>query len=262
MIELHHISCDYSDESSHCCALTDISLTIHPGDALAIMGANGSGKSTLVKCFNGLLQPTEGKVIVDGLDTAMEMNLSPIRRRIGMIFQNPDNQIVSATVEREIAFGLENLGLAYDDMHTRVQEMLVRFNLQHVRHKSPHYLSGGEKQRLALASVLAMQPRYLILDEPTSLLDPCSRHEIIAYIKHLHTHPANGDHENITSVLVTQFPEEALTAERLIVLGAGQIAFDGPPADIFSHVEELYALGIEPPIDFILQRMLSQKKRL
>ena len=265
MIELQHISFDYADASGKHPVFSRISLSIPPGEAIAIMGANGSGKSTLVKFFNGLLVPSQGKVFADGLDTAVDDNLPLIRRRIGMIFQNPDNQIVSATVEREIAFGLENLGMPYEAMHKRVEEMLLRLNLLHLRKKSPHYLSGGEKQRLALAAVLAMQPRYLILDEPTSLLDPRSREEIIAYVKQLHTHPANGDRENMTTVLVTQFPEEAMTADRLLVLGDRRIVFDGPPAEIFSRANELFPLGLEPPADFYLEyllRMQNEKRSL
>jgi len=257
MIEIEHISFDYEELTGRRRVLSDISLTIHPGEAIAIMGANGSGKSTLVKCLNGLLLPTEGKVIVAGLSTANAGQLPAIRRQVGMIFQNPDNQIVSATVEREIAFGLENLGLDYETMHLRVQEMLQRLNLAHLWQKSPHYLSGGEKQRLAMAAVLAMQPRYLILDEPTSLLDPRSREEILQHVNQLHTHPANGDAENMTTILVTQFPEEALTADRLIVIASGRVVFDAPPTEVFARVDELSLLGLEPPVEFLLQRMMK-----
>jgi energy-coupling factor transport system ATP-binding protein len=256
MIEVQHISYDYEEPTGRRRVLSDISLVFRPGEAIAIMGANGSGKSTLVKCLNGLLLPTGGKVTVAGLSTADADHLPAIRRQVGMIFQNPDNQIVSATVEREIAFGLENLGLDYETMHQRVQEMLQRLNLAHLRQKSPHHLSGGEKQRLAMAAVLAMQPRYLILDEPTSLLDPRSREEILSHVNQLHTHPANGDRENMTTILVTQFAEEALTADRLIVVGSGRIVFDAPPAEIFTRVDELSSLGLEPPAEFILQRLL------
>ena len=255
MIELQHISYDYEESAGRRRVLSDISLSIHPGESIAIMGANGSGKSTLVKCLNGLLLPSEGSVMVAGLSTADAGHLPAIRRQVGMIFQNPDNQIVSATVEREIAFGLENLGLSYETMHLRVQEMLQRLDLVHLRQKSPHYLSGGEKQRLAMAAVLAMQPRYLILDEPTSLLDPRSREEILTHVNQLHTHPANGDHENMTTILVTQFPEEALTAQRLIILGTGKVVFDAPPAEIFAQVDALYRLGLEPPVEFIVQSL-------
>jgi len=229
--------------------LNGISLNIEPGEAVAIMGANGSGKSTLVKCCNGLLLPGKGLVVVDGLVTADEQSLAAIRRRVGMIFQNPDNQIVSTTVEREIAFGLENLGLPYEEMHARVDEMLRRFDLTPFRLKSPHYLSGGEKQRLALAAVLAMRPRYVILDEPTSLLDAQHRRQIIDLLLKLH-------HEGeIAWILVTQFPEEALLAGRLIILEQGRLFRAGKPADLFAEVDELLAIGLEPPLSFYLDHL-------
>ena len=220
-----------------------ISLNIEPGEAVAIIEANG--KSTLVKCCNGSL-PGKGRVTVDGLDTADEQSLTAIRRRLGMIFQNPDNQIVSTTVEREIAFGLENLGVPYEEMHARVDEMLQRFDLMPFRLKSPHYLSGGEKQRLALAAVLAMRPRYIILDEPTSLLDPQHRRHIIDLLLGLHR---EGE---IAWILVTQFPEEALLAGRLIIIEQGRLFRAGKPADLFSEVDELLAIGLEPPLSFYL----------
>ena len=251
MIEFADIHFSYRDESGHSRAvLNGISLQVRAGEAVAIMGANGSGNSTLVKCCNGLLVPESGRILVDGLETADENQLLAIRRLVGMIFQNPDNQIVSTTVEREIAFGLENLGLPYEEMHKRVEEMLQRFDLLPFRLKSPHYLSGGEKQRLALAAVVAMQPKYLILDEPTSLLDPMHRQQIIDLLTALHRE------KEITCILVTQFPEEALFAERLLVLEHGRIFRDGQPDEIFAGVEELLAIGLEPPLPFFLDYLL------
>ncbi len=257
MIEIHHIHYNYPHDGGHHRALYDISLRIDAGESLAIMGANGSGKSTLAKCLNGLLIPTRGKVCVDGLDTSDPQNWPQIRRRVGMIFQNPDNQIVSATVEREIAFGLENIGLPYEAMHIRVEEMLNRFKLTKFRHKSPHYLSGGEKQRLALAAVLAMQPQYLILDEPTSLLDPLTRSEIIAYINDLHHQPALAGGKNMSMIFVTQFPEEALYFDRLLILHQGSLVYDGPPKSVFTDIEKINAWGLRPPLEYQLQHLLT-----
>ncbi|MBN2355611.1 ATP-binding cassette domain-containing protein [candidate division KSB1 bacterium] len=257
MIEIDHISFDYQHDNGTQRVLSDIALTIQPGEALALMGANGSGKSTLVKCLNGLLLPSSGKVRVDGMDTAEEKNLPAIRRRVGMIFQNPDNQIVSTTVEREVAFGLENLGLTYEAMHHRVEEMLERMKLMPLRHKSPHYLSGGEKQRLALASVLAMQPQYLILDEPTSLLDPLSRKDIISYVKNLHSQPARESRETMSTLFVTQFSEEALFFNRLLILAAGRVVYDGIPSAIFSDLEKMQEWGLESPANFHLRYLMA-----
>ncbi len=252
MIELSDIHFSYRDAAGESRqVLNGITLRIDPGELLAIMGPNGSGKSTLVKCCNGLLLPDRGRVCIDGLDTAEEQNLPAIRRRVGMIFQNPDNQIVSTTVEREIAFGLENLGLSYDEMHARVDEMLRYFDLEPYRLKSPHYLSGGEKQRLALAAVLAMQPRYLIFDEPTSLLDPLHRRQIIELIGLLH------QQQEVACLLVTQFPEEAWAARRLVVLEGGRLFAEGTPDEIFNRVDELVAIGLEPPLPFYLDHLLQ-----
>jgi energy-coupling factor transport system ATP-binding protein len=252
LIELADIHFSYSDEAGLPReVLKGISMRIEPGEAIAIMGANGSGKSTLVKCCNGLLLPGAGRVLVDGLDVAQESQLPAIRRLVGMIFQNPDNQIVSTTVEREIAFGLENLGLPYEEMHVRVDEMLGRFDLQAYRLKSPHYLSGGEKQRLALAAVLAMQPKYLILDEPTSLLDPQHRQQITDLLTALHRE------EKIACILVTQFPDEALFAERLIVLDQGRLFREGSPAEVFAEADDLLAIGLEPPLSFYVDHLLK-----
>jgi len=259
MIQVDNISVDFEvDAGKRRRVLRGISLTIAEGESIAIMGPNGSGKSTLAACLNGLLWPSEGQVFVDNLRTDQSKNLKEIRRRVGMVFQNPDNQIVSASVEREIAFGLENLCVPHDEMHQTVDKMLKQFDLEKYRRQSPHYLSGGEKQKLAIASVLAMQPRYLILDEPTSLLDPRSRNEILAIVRHLNQSSNGISPTAMTTILITQFPAEALRANRLIIINHGEIVMDGKPEELFTHVDEFHEMGLEVPIKFKLDHLLRQ----
>ncbi|RPH89545.1 MAG: ATP-binding cassette domain-containing protein [Calditrichaeota bacterium] len=247
MIQVDHIYFRYhSEDNSPINILNDVSLEIRAGERIAIMGRNGSGKTTFARCLNGLLLPSSGVVRVDGLTTSEAKNLADIRRHVGMVFQNPDNQIVSATVEREVAFGLENLGVPFEEMHEIVERMLFIFNLEKLRKQPPHQLSGGEKQRLALASVMAMHPKYLVLDEPTSLLDPKSRREVLERISTL-----PQDTENpVATLLITQFPEEALYANRLIVFHQGKIIMDDAPDELFSRHKELEAYGLEVPVKF------------
>lgn len=221
------------------------------------MGANGSGKTTLVRCINGLLQPSQGEVLVDDLSTKDESNLNEIRRRVGMVFQNPENQIVSTTVEREIAFGLENLGIPHQKMHQIVDDMLEKFNLNEYRHHPPHLLSGGEMQRLALAAIVAMSPKYIIFDEPTSLLDPASRKLVLSLISDMHHKENNKTSNSITTLFITQFPEEALNLDRLLVLNNGRIAFDDRPDNIFQKVDELKNLGLNVPAEFEVNHYLK-----
>jgi energy-coupling factor transport system ATP-binding protein len=236
--------------------LDNISLTIRDGEAVGIMGANGSGKTTLARCLNGLLLPTAGDVWVDDLNTKDPANLRQIRRRVGMMFQNPENQIVSTTVEREIAFGLENLGMPHDEMHRIVDDMLVQFDLVRYRQHPPHLLSGGEMQRLALAAVMAMSPQYLIFDEPTSLLDPAARKMVLRLIHDLHV-KNQGRAERVTTILITQFPEEALSCDRLLILQRGRIVFDDRPSAIFQHVDELKRLGVDVPAEYEIDHFLK-----
>ena len=263
MIEINNLIFKYpSHDGQKKCVLDNISLTIPEGASIALMGANGSGKTTLAQCLNGLLQPTSGTVLVDGLDSSDDYNLLEIRRKVGMVFQNPDNQIVSATVEREVAFGLENLGTDYDSMQRIVAEMLAGFDLEKYRSHSPHLLSGGEKQRLALAAVLAMQPKYLVLDEPTSLLDPKSRREILGLLKDLRSEGTTQTNlHRITTVLITQFPEEALYANRLIIMNSGKIAMDAAPLKVFEQVDELEEMGLEAPAEFKIDGILESIDR-
>jgi len=223
-------------------ALRGVSFTLKPGERVALMGANGSGKTTLVLCLNGLLKPVSGRVVVDGLHTKDSGNLYEIRRRVGMVFQNPDNQIVTTTVLREIAFGLENMGVPMAEMRSRVEHMLTMFGLGEYQHTPPHLLSGGERQRLALASVWVMQPDYLVLDEPTSLLDPKGRQDIFRFL----------DEDNVKNkkgiLLVTQFPDEALMCDRLLVMDRGTIVYDDSPLDVFHHQDDLRRLGLDIPV--------------
>ncbi len=250
MIEVSNLKFSYPSTVS--LALDDINLQIKNGETVSIMGANGSGKTTLSRCLNGLLLPTEGDVLVDDLNTRNEAENLKIRALVGMVFQNPDNQIVSTTVEREIAFGLENLGVPTLQMRQHVEEILRQFDLEKYRRQSPHYLSGGEKQLLALAAIFAMAPRYIIFDEPTSLLDPYSREKILNAIFDLQLK------EKITPILITQFAEETLRTQRLIILDSGKIVLDGKPAEVFENVELLDRIGIAVPLRFRLKSSLMK----
>ncbi len=256
MIELENVSFRYKKDDPW--VLESISLEIHPGQSYAIMGPNGSGKTTLIRLLNGLLRPTDGKVVVDGMSTRESDKLVDIRKSVGMVFQNPDNQIVSATVEREIAFGMENLGVDQKTMHAQVDEMLDRFRLSPYRFQSPHYLSGGEKQRLALATVLAMHPHYLVLDEPTSLLDPVSRREILTILRSLPSEKV--DDQAMSTILITQFPEETLDADHLIILYQGGIALQGPPHKVYENIDFLQEIGLETPARYFISHMLKKYK--
>ncbi|MCZ6633649.1 MAG: energy-coupling factor transporter ATPase [bacterium] len=242
MIQLHRLTVTYPTPGGPFPVLRGIDLSLHEGEFTVLLGANGSGKTTLLRCLNGLILPTEGDVVVDGLSVLDPDSLDKIRRCVGMVFQNPDDQIVSVVVEREMAFGLENLGIPTAEMHTRVNEALDRFHLTPYRYHDPNHLSGGERQRLALAAVIAMRPRYLLLDEPTALLDPTTRKAFLTYLQALHTSGTT------TPLLITQIPKEAVGADRVLVLDAGQIVLDGSPADVFSQTDRLLALGLSPPL--------------
>lgn len=224
-------------------ALDGINLTVRSGEHLAIIGANGSGKSTLLKHFNALLLPTSGDVIVDGFFTGEEENRWHIRQRCGMVFQNPDNQIVATTVEEDIAFGLENLGVSPVKIRSRVKEALVMVGMERFRQHEPHFLSGGQKQCVAIAGILAMRPVCLLLDEPTAMLDPCGKKEVSRIVKRL------NQKEKITVVWATHFMEEAVGADRVVVLSEGKIAMEGSPQEIFADPAKLRALKLEcPPV--------------
>ena len=221
--------------------LCDISLAIEKGSFTAILGHNGSGKSTLAKHMNGILLPTQGKVFVSGLCTADEEKLLEIRHTVGMVFQNPDNQIVANVVEEDVAFAPENLGVPSEEIRRRVDEALRLVDMYEYRQHAPHLLSGGQKQRVAIAGALAMQPELIVLDEPTAMLDPQGRTEVISTIQRLCRE--NG----MTVVLITHHMEECIDADRLIVMSNGHIAADGSPAEVFSHVGEMEAEGLDVP---------------
>jgi energy-coupling factor transport system ATP-binding protein len=233
-------------------ALRGVSFSVRPGEIVALMGANGSGKTTLVRCLNGLLTPESGDVTVDGLSVREPARIFEIRRKVGLVFQNPDDQIVSATVEREIAFGLENLGVPSETIVEKVGFALRQFHLEFARSHSPHLLSGGERQRLALASVWVMEPEYYVLDEPTSLLDPAGRSEIRRFLESRRREQKAG------FVFVTQYPDEALPCDRLILLGEGKVAYDGPPREGFSDEALCRRMKIGVPASVELERFWEE----
>ena len=222
-------------------ALAGVDLEIQPGSFVAILGHNGSGKSTLAKHFNAILLPSGGAVYVDGVDTSDESRLMDIRRTVGMVFQNPDNQIVANVVEEDCAFGPENLGVPPAEIRERVDEALKTVGMYQYREHAPHLLSGGQKQRIAIAGVLAMKPRCVVLDEPTAMLDPIGRREVMETIKELNAE------SGVTVVLITHHMDEAAQADRLVVMSDGKIIADGPPREVFCRVEELKAAGLTVP---------------
>ncbi len=222
-------------------ALDGVNLSINEGEFVAIIGTNGSGKSTLAKHFNALLLPAEGKITVCGTDTKSEKDLWEIRKKVGMVFQNPDNEIVAAIVEDDIAFGPENLGIPTGEIRSRVDLALDAVNLKEFRKFSPAKLSGGQKQRLAIAGVIAMKTEILVLDEPTAMLDPQGRREILETVKKLHS-------AGMTIIYITHFMEEAAAAQKVVVMEKGKILKIGSPAEIFSDVKEMHRLGLEVPV--------------
>ena len=221
--------------------LRGVSLTIREGEFVAVLGHNGSGKSTLAKHLNAILLPNEGTVTICGIDTSDEGMLYEIRQEVGMVFQNPDNQIVATIVEEDVAFGPENLGVEPAQIRKRVDEALEDVGMSEYKRHAPHQLSGGQKQRVAIAGIIAMRPRCIVLDEPTAMLDPKGRREVMRTIKRL-----NREH-GITVVLITHYMEEAAECGRVVVMNDGQILFDGVPQEVFSHVRELKDVGLDVP---------------
>lgn len=241
MIKVENLSCAYgSDEEKHI-VITDLNLQIEKGSFVAVLGHNGSGKSTLAKHFNAILLPEGGKVYVMGMDTTDEKLIYDIRSECGMVFQNPDNQIVATVVEDEVAFAPENLGVPTQEIHQRVDECLNIVGMTDYATSSTSRLSGGQKQRIAIAAVLAMQPKCIILDEPTAMLDPHGRAEVIKTIKLL------NKTQGMTVVLITHYMEEAAEAERVVVLDKGKVVMDDVPKKIFAQVEKIKKIGLDVP---------------
>lgn len=234
-------------------ALSGINLSIKAGEFLAIAGPNGSGKSTLARHFNAMLKPSAGSVIVGGMDTSAPENVWEIRRRVGMVFQNPDNQIVSSLVEEDAAFGAENLGLPSEEVQKRVEETLRLTGLSQYARHAPHLLSGGQKQKLAIAGVLVMRPSCLVLDEPSSMLDPAGRAELMETLISLNRAM------KVTVVLVTHFMEEVVMADRAVILSDGRVTLSGPPASVFAEDEILEGLGLKLPVAAEIARNLRKR---
>lgn len=258
LLNLNNVTFDYILEDKHSLrAVKDLSLQVKEGEYIALIGPNGSGKSTLARLLNALLIPLTGDIEVDGFNTKVEEHRWEIRRRVGMVFQNPDNQIVATTVQEDVAFGLENLGIETSEILRRITEVLNRVGLSAYAEHAPHLLSGGQKQRLAIAGVIAMRPRCLVLDEPTAMLDPRGRKEVLETI-----HSMNRQ-EKITVLHITHFMEEALLADRVIVMHRGEIAAMGKPEAIFNGSRDLHLLGLEvPPIPRLAEMLRAQGLRI
>lgn len=240
MICIDNISFKYDEAGAY--ALKNVSLEINSGEMIAIVGHNGSGKSTLAKHLNGLLLPTEGDVRVDGDSTRDENALNSIRRRVGMVFQNPDNQIVTTVVEEDVGFGPENIGVPTEEILERVDEALKAVRMTEYAKSAPHMLSGGQKQRVAIAGILALRPKTLVLDEATAMLDPIGRREV------LETVTEQNKRCGITVVMITQYMEEALLCDRVAVMSGGELKMLDTPRNVFKRVDELRALGLDAPI--------------
>ena len=221
--------------------LKGIDLTVKKGEFLAVLGHNGSGKSTLAKHFNGILMPTEGRVTVDGIDTRDEGRLFDLRRRVGMVFQNPDNQMVATIVEEDVAFAPENLGVPRDEIRRRVDRALETVGMSDFKRHAPHMLSGGQKQRVAIAGVLAMEPEILVMDEPTAMLDPIGRFEVLETVKRLNRE------QGMTVALITHYMDEAVSADKVYVIDDGKMVMQGTPREIFSQVDKMKYYGLDVP---------------
>ena len=243
IISVEHLAYSYPgvEDTPGVTVFEDLDLTVEEGSFVAVLGTNGCGKSTLAKHFNSILLPTGGKVFVCGIDTSNEERIMAVRRNVGMVFQNPDNQIVANVVEEDVAFGPENLGVASPEIRRRVDNALKQVDMFEYRTHAPHLLSGGQKQRIAIAGVIAMEPRCIVLDEPTAMLDPRGRREVIDTIGRLNRE------KGITVVLITHHMDEAAKAQRVIVLDKGKVAADGTPEAVFSQVELLHSIGLAAP---------------
>lgn len=232
---------DTEEDKQEIAAIDHIDINVEKGEFVAILGKNGSGKSSLAKHINGLLMPTEGTVYIKGMDTKDESTLLKVRQSAGIVFQNPDNQIVGTTVEEDTAFGPENLGIASKDIWTRITAALTGVGMIAYKEASPNHLSGGQKQRVAIAGIMSMEPECIVLDEPTAMLDPEGRRYVLSLVKAL------NKEKNITILMVTHHMEEVILADRIIVMDQGKIIMDGKPKEIFSRVDEMKTLGLEVP---------------
>ena len=252
IMEATRVSFSYSQEPESPLVLDGISLGVHRGELLAVLGHNGSGKSTLAKHFNAILLPREGRVVVEGMETTDEERLYDIRQTVGMVFQNPDNQIVATIVEEDVAFALENMGVPPAEIRQRVDGALKAVGMYDFREHAPHQLSGGQKQRVAIAGIIAMRPRCIVLDEPTAMLDPRGRAEVLKTLRQL-----NQEH-GITIALITHYMDEAAQCDRVVVVDRGRLLMDGKPREVFSRVEELKAVGLDVPQVTELMHRLRQ----
>ena len=251
MLSVQNVTFRYDEGAKP--ALDGITLDIQKGEYVAILGANGCGKSTLAKHFNAILLPESGRVLVEGMPTSDEKNLLALRQKVGMVFQNPDNQIVATVVEEDVAFAAENLGVEPHEMRRRVDEAMQLAGIYAYKDKAPHKLSGGQKQRVAIAGVLAMQPDCLVLDEATAMLDPIGRQQVLRTV-----HRQNRE-KGITVVQITHYMEEAAMAGRVVVMSAGHVVMDGPPREVFARADELHALHLDVPQPAELCQLLSRQ---
>ena len=241
IIEVKNVTYEYTDDDNRFTAVKNLSLDIERGSFTVILGHNGSGKSTLAKMLNGLNKPTQGDVFVDGINTKAEETEIEVKRKVGMVFQNPDNQIIASIVEEDVAFGPENLGIPPEEIRQRVDSALAAVDMADFKKSTPHHLSGGQKQRIAIAGMIAMEPECLVLDEPTAMLDPKGRAEIISTLLRL------NKEKGMTVVLITHYMEEAENADRVIVMNDGEIIADDKPKAIFSDVKRLKDVGLDVP---------------
>lgn len=248
-----YVSYDENDKKETTIALDNINITVNEGDFVAILGRNGSGKSTFAKHINALLSPDEGTLFIDSMDATENKNRIPIRRTAGMVFQNPDNQIIAQIVEEDVGFGPENIGIETDEIWRRVDKALEAVGMTMYRKNSPNRLSGGQKQRVAIAGVMAMEPKCIVLDEPTAMLDPIGRREVIKTI-----HELNKE-KGITIILITHHMDETIDADKIFVCDKGKIALSGTPREVFSNVEQIEGFGLEVPVATKLAYLLREK---
>lgn len=253
IIKVNNISFEYITDEAKLKAIDNLSLDVKKGEFVAIIGHNGSGKSTLSKNLNAILMPTEGNILIDGMDTKEEERLWDIRQTAGMVFQNPDNQIVATIVEEDVAFGPENLGIEPKEIRRIVEESLKSVGMYDLRGRQPHLLSGGQKQRVAIAGIIAMRPKCIIFDEATAMLDPSGRKEVMKTIKRL------NKEENITVLHITHFMEETVEADRVVVMEKGKKLLEGTPKEVFSKIDMLKEIGLDVPCMTELSSLLIEE---